>query len=243
MLENQWPSSTSTDGGDTPSPPPSDSLRPEQDHKTAARQGALDTPDRSLNEEIAGLPSLDIHALRTRWRKLFRKTAPEHLPRALLQPMIAWRLQARAFRDLDPKVAKYLDGVARDRERRKRSGEKRKAKAAPQIRPFSGERALPLGTVLVREHDGVMHNVMAVRDGYLWQEQTFTSLSAVAGAITGTNWNGHRFFGLDRRGTARETRDYVTEGPYKERRKQDQGPPPQRPSRTVGQSPESGRQI
>jgi hypothetical protein len=55
---------------------------------------------------------------------------------------------------------------------------------------------LKLGTQLAREYGGVLHRVMVMEGGYAWAGRTFTSLSAVAKAITGTNWNGHRFFGL-----------------------------------------------
>jgi hypothetical protein len=57
----------------------------------------------------------------------------------------------------------------------------------PQLRP---------GTILMREHGGVRHTVTVIRDGFVWQDRTYLSLSAVARAITGTSWNGRRFFGL-----------------------------------------------
>ena len=50
--------------------------------------------------------------------------------------------------------------------------------------------------MLVREHDGALHQVTVVPDGFAWNGTTYDSLSAVARAITGTNWNGPRFFGL-----------------------------------------------
>jgi hypothetical protein len=37
---------------------------------------------------------------------------------------------------------------------------------------------------------------MAIHEGYAWNGGVYRSLSQVAKAITGTNWNGHRFFGL-----------------------------------------------
>ena len=37
---------------------------------------------------------------------------------------------------------------------------------------------------------------MILDDGYAWNGCVCRSLSQVAKAITGTNWNGHRFFGL-----------------------------------------------
>jgi hypothetical protein len=37
---------------------------------------------------------------------------------------------------------------------------------------------------------------MVVPGGFSWQEKTYASLSTIARAITGTSWNGPRFFGL-----------------------------------------------
>ena len=52
------------------------------------------------------------------------------------------------------------------------------------------------GTVLVREWDRRLQRVMVLADGFAWSGQTYDSLSKVAFAITGTKWNGPRFFGL-----------------------------------------------
>jgi hypothetical protein len=52
------------------------------------------------------------------------------------------------------------------------------------------------GTVLEREHDGKTYKVKVLEHGFEYARQTFTSLSSVAKAITGTNWNGFGFFGL-----------------------------------------------
>src|SRR5215210_3117336 len=62
-------------------------------------------------------------------------------------------------------------------------------------RPGS-ERFLKAGTVLVREYAGERHTVTVVPGGYVWRETTYPSLSTIARAITGTAWNGPRFFGL-----------------------------------------------
>jgi hypothetical protein len=49
---------------------------------------------------------------------------------------------------------------------------------------------------MVREHQGTLHEVMVVPGGFSWQDETYPSLSTIAQAITGTSWNGPRFFGL-----------------------------------------------
>ena len=43
---------------------------------------------------------------------------------------------------------------------------------------------------------GERHTVTVVANGFVWREATYASLSTIARAITGTNWNGPRFFGL-----------------------------------------------
>ncbi|MFV1877700.1 DUF2924 domain-containing protein [Nioella sp.] len=56
-----------------------------------------------------------------------------------------------------------------------------------------------VGTKLIREWDGVAHTVTVLKDGFEWDGRRYKSLSAVARAITGTRWNGYRFFGLRER--------------------------------------------
>jgi len=52
------------------------------------------------------------------------------------------------------------------------------------------------GTILMREWNGHSQRVMVLDDGFVWNGKTYDSLSQVAFAITGTRWNGPRFFGL-----------------------------------------------
>jgi hypothetical protein len=150
-----------------------------------------------LDVELAALKGLDIDGLRLRWRKLFRSAAPAHLPRYLLARIIAYRLQANVFGDLDRETVRFLDRVAQDWKKDRASGVPRAPKAVPPVPPVPNHRSsLKPGTLLAREHGGTMHRVVVIPDGFLWNETTYGSLSEVAGAITGTNWNGPRFFGL-----------------------------------------------
>ncbi len=52
------------------------------------------------------------------------------------------------------------------------------------------------GTVFGREWNGRMHRVAVLADGFAWNGKTYPSLSKVAFEITGTRWNGPKFFGL-----------------------------------------------
>ncbi len=48
----------------------------------------------------------------------------------------------------------------------------------------------------MREWNGQPHRVMVLHEGFAWNGRTYDSLSKIAFAITGTKWNGPRFFGL-----------------------------------------------
>jgi hypothetical protein len=132
-----------------------------------------------VRAEVDILRSLGKDELRARWTKMFGKAPPPALTKDLLGRMIAWRIQEQFYGGHDKATLKLLDRLAR--------GETTKPPTEPRLRP---------GTVLMREHRGVRHTVTVTSDGFIWQDESFSSLSAVARAITGTSWNGRRFFGL-----------------------------------------------
>ncbi|WP_237478303.1 DUF2924 domain-containing protein [Lichenibacterium dinghuense] len=150
--------------------------------------------DQQLAADLAALPGLDLDTLRALWRRRLRGTPPA-LARPLLVRLLAYRLQARAFGDLDPESARALDRVAKEGSRRRQAGEARSA-AVPPVAPVPRPTGLKPGTVLMREHGGETYHVTVVAGGFAWRGATYASLSEIARAITGTRWNGPRFFGL-----------------------------------------------
>ena len=103
------------------------------------------------------------------------------LSKDLLAHALAHEAQEKHFGGLDPATRRLLAALE-------------KTGATPT-------RWLKVGSIIVREHGGVVHQVMVTPDGFCWRGETFTSLSTIALRITGTSWNGARFFGL--RGEAR----------------------------------------
>jgi hypothetical protein len=73
-----------------------------------------------------------------------------------------------------------------------------------------GRRIKP-GSELVRTWNGKTYRVMVMADGFAHDGKTFSSLSEIASDITGTNWNGPRFFGL-RSASIRSDEERVTNG-------------------------------
>lgn len=55
---------------------------------------------------------------------------------------------------------------------------------------------LQLGSQIVREWNGKTYTVHSTDQGFVLNGVTYTSLSAVAKAITGAHWSGPRFFGV-----------------------------------------------
>jgi hypothetical protein len=131
----------------------------------------------AIEAEIDHVRSLGLDALRNLWRTTLRFSSPAAFTKDLMARFLCWHMQEQAFGGLDPATAKILNGFVR--------GDK----------PVT-ERRLKLGTVLVREYQGERHTVTVVPGGYSWRDATYTSLSIIARAITGTAWNGPRFFGL-----------------------------------------------
>ena len=56
-----------------------------------------------------------------------------------------------------------------------------------------------VGTKLIREWDGVRAYVTVLKDGFEWGGRATSRCRPWRGAITGTRWNGYRFFGLRER--------------------------------------------
>jgi len=148
-----------------------------------ATNGRVQPDRKALDVEIARLRDLDVGALRARWHTVFGRRPPPHLPRHLLFRILAYRLQADLLGDLDPESQGLLDRS----ETPEKAGQRAVARRSADVRP---------GTVLGREWNGQMQRVTVLENGFAWKGKTFPSLSKIALAITGTCWNGPRFFGL-----------------------------------------------
>jgi hypothetical protein len=125
-----------------------------------------------------------INDLKAEWKALFATEAPNN-SRAFLELRLAHRIQELTCAGVVRETAKLLNGLAD--EVHGKPG--RKSMIADSRNPV-------VGTRLLREWDGIEHTVTVTKDGFDWQGRKFKSLSAVARTITGTQWNGYRFFGL-----------------------------------------------
>jgi len=134
--------------------------------------------DKAVADEMAALETLDRDALVDHWCAAFDHPPPPHLSRPLMVKALAYEIQVQAYGGLSPRIARAL-----------------KAAARPNASDASLKRPPAVGARLVREWNGVLHEVEVLADGYLWRGERHRSLSAIARTITGTKWSGPRFFG------------------------------------------------
>jgi hypothetical protein len=133
--------------------------------------------------ELAQLAHASIATLRARWRAEFRSDPPPAFGPDLLRRSLAYRLQEDAYGKLPIATQRELDRLVAALEKN----------PTPRV---VLPRRIKLGSVLVRDWKGQSHRVTVLDQGFGYHDKTYTNLSEIARAITGTRWNGPRFFGL-----------------------------------------------
>ena len=136
---------------------------------------------------LAALKAMSVNELKTEWQAMFDAPAPNN-SRTFLESRLAYRIQELTYGGPDKQTRRLLDLLADEVE----GTLTRKSQIADPRNPV-------VGTKLIREWDGIAHTVTVLKEGFEWGGQRYKSLSAVARAITGTRWNGYRFFGLRER--------------------------------------------
>ena len=136
----------------------------------ASQPAALD-----LDAELARIATLTIDQLRDKWQERLGLDPPTALSKDLIARVLSHRLQEKVVGGLPPRIRKAMTALA-------------EGDSLPLQR-------IKVGSVLVREHEGKLHDVYVVPDGFSWQGKIYASLSTIARKITGTKWNGPRFFG------------------------------------------------
>jgi len=132
--------------------------------------------------EINRLSSLSVEDLRQEWVRVLRRPLPASSRREFLLGSLAYEIQAQAQGALKASSHRTLCVLAKDLTR----GNTTRDGLGP-IRP---------GTRLLRTWQGETHEVLALEKAFSYRGNTYSSLSMVAGTITGARWSGPVFFGL-----------------------------------------------
>jgi len=135
-----------------------------------------------VETELDRLRTMPIVELRALWRTKFKCEPPKAFGPDLLRRSIAQKIQEMAYGSLDAATSRLLNQLM--------------AQHANTPGKIVLPRRIKAGAVLVRDWKGANHRVTVLNDGYSYQGKTYSSLSVIARLITGTHWNGPRFFGL-----------------------------------------------
>jgi len=124
-----------------------------------------------------------------------------------LRRKIAWHLQALKDGGLPESVRQYAIAIARGTELRLRISENaaRRLAQVPLEQTVTTtviqtrDARLPMpGSLIVKKYKAKTVVVKVLNEGFEYDSRRFASLSAIAGEITGTRWNGFAFFGLEK---------------------------------------------
>lgn len=139
--------------------------------------------DPDVETELDRLGSMPIATLRIRYREMFRSDPPTAFGPDLIRRSIAQRIQEKAYGGLSREAKKLLSQLVRSMA----SGKAGRLELPQRIKP---------GSELVRIWNDQTHKVTVLAKGFAYQGEVFASLSEIANRVTGTRWNGPKFFGL-----------------------------------------------
>ena len=133
--------------------------------------------------QLFALQEMDRKAIEDKWRDLYG-TEPPNFKKTFLQRRLAFRIQELFYGGVDDSTKQKLSEITDKLEDKK-----------PKARVEIDGRILP-GTRFVREWKGKLYETIVRDDGFEYNGQMYRSLSAIATAITGTQWNGRKWWGL-----------------------------------------------
>ncbi len=136
--------------------------------------------NKSVIRQIIELEEKTTSELRQLYNQIMPKPATATAGKEYLKPRIAYRLQELAFGGLKQETKDHLLKIA----------------GGTSTDSLKRHSDLMPGTRICREWNGAMYEVEVMKDCFAWQGQKFKSLSSIATKITGTKWNGPKFFRL-----------------------------------------------
>lgn len=136
-----------------------------------------------IEKDLAELSKAPIGLLRLRWCNAFRTEPPAAFGPDLLRRSIAQIIQEQHYGGLSLSVQRQLNQIV-------------KAIASKPSGRIELPKRIKSGAVLIRTWKDKSHRVMVLDDGFAFEDRVYDSLSEIAREITGTRWNGPKFFGL-----------------------------------------------
>ena len=138
---------------------------------------------RVINVSMDNLKKLTNRDLQKIWKDKFNTPAPIGYTKSYLIKELIWYEKNNSLaKDVQVKLNKLVSNY-----------EKTKSVNIKKIKKFE----VTTGTKFIREYKGEKYEVIAIDNGFQYKNKTYKTLSAVANIITGTHWNGKKFFGVN----------------------------------------------
>ena len=161
-------------------------------------------PD-SIVSQIEELRGMTVGELREKYRSVYGEDTRSY-NKDWLWRRIAWRIQELKYGGLSQRAKRRAAEIANEADIRQRvpknafddpAGEspKKTTRTVKTLTP-SDSRLPMTGTMINRTYKGKVHSVTVLEDGFAYDGRLYKSLSAVAKEITGSHWNGFKFFNL-----------------------------------------------
>lgn len=152
---------------------------------------------KNVHQQLVALDGMTVSELAAKYREVFGEEARSR-NKPYLAKKIAWRIQELAEGGLSDRAKRRIEELAKDAPIRQVPP---RTKVSAPVGERERDPRLPrAGTLLTKTHGGREHVVKVLIDAFEYRGKHYTSLSAIAKVITGTNWNGIVFFGLAKRG-------------------------------------------
>jgi hypothetical protein len=149
----------------------------------------------SVLRQVAALQEMPLCGLKEKWKDLYGCEAPNYGRQSMIRHL-AYRIQELFYGGLKKDVKEEL----------------RKPETAELEHENRKDSAFTLGTRFIRVWNKKEHEVSVVQGGFEYEGRKYRSLTAVAEKITGSHWNGRKFFGvpgMDRKSRGRRMKRKV----------------------------------
>lgn len=154
----------------------------------------------TITKDLAALEGMAVSELLRRYEEVCGEPVRSRNRKYLIR-RIGWRLQATAECGLSDRALRRAAELADPADVRLTPPRPKIAATPPppdvSVRTPSDPRLPPTGTAITRKYKGGTLSVIVRADGFEFEGDRYSSLSAVAKSITGSHMNGFRFFGLE----------------------------------------------
>lgn len=136
-----------------------------------------------IKNTVAILNKLSRSELVEKWQDVFQLTPAPAARKEFLVKHLAWETQAQEHGGYSPQTKKKLETLAKELDKNQEIKDEKintLKKNSLIIKP---------GTKLIRQYQGVNHEVLSLEKGYQYNGKFYKSLSAIANEITSSRWN------------------------------------------------------